>query len=97
MTTIVTGNRCSATVGVEWARYGINVVGFAPGYVETGLNAEALAGDQVRAALTRTIPVRRIATAEEIARLVVSVLTANAGFLTGETITMDGGQQAVRL
>jgi NAD(P)-dependent dehydrogenase (short-subunit alcohol dehydrogenase family) len=80
------------TLAVEWAKYGISVVNFAPGYVETGLNSDALADESVRDGIVRRIPVRRIATAEEIAQLVVAVLTTNQGFLTGETITIDGGQ-----
>ena len=80
------------TLAVEWAPKRIAVVNFAPGYVETGLNADYLAEPENRAKLARRIPVGRIGTADEIARLVVAVLTADCGFLTGETITIDGAQ-----
>lgn len=80
------------TLAVEWAPDGISVVNFAPGYVETELNAEFLQDPQNRSRLTRKIPVGRIGTAAEIGRLVSSILDAQCGFLTGETITIDGAQ-----
>jgi NAD(P)-dependent dehydrogenase (short-subunit alcohol dehydrogenase family) len=80
------------TLAIEWAKHGISVLNFAPGYVETGLNAEALADDEARQQVVRRIPARRIAQADEIGRLIASVILANDGFLTGETIRIDGGQ-----
>ena len=80
------------TLAVEWAASGIAVVNFAPGYVETGLNADYLTDPENRARLERRIPVGRIGTADEIGRLIVAVLTADCRFLTGETITVDGAQ-----
>lgn len=84
------------TLAVEWARYGISLVNFEPGYIETGLNAEFVADPENRAMLERKIPARRLGTAEEVARLVVRVLTSDCSFLTGESIRIDGGQ-AIRL
>ncbi len=80
------------TLAVEWAGSGIAVVNFAPGYVETELNAEYLVDPANRARIERRIPVGRVGTADEIGRLIVAVLTADCGFLTGETITIDGAQ-----
>jgi NAD(P)-dependent dehydrogenase (short-subunit alcohol dehydrogenase family) len=84
------------TLAVEWARHGISLVNFEPGYIETGLNAEFVADPENRALLERKIPARRLGTAEEVARLVVRVLTSDCSFLTGESIRIDGGQ-AIRL
>ena len=80
------------TLAVEWAAAGIAVVNFAPGYVETGLNADYLADPDNRARIERRIPVGRVGTAAEIGRLIVAALTADCRFLTGETITIDGAQ-----
>jgi NAD(P)-dependent dehydrogenase (short-subunit alcohol dehydrogenase family) len=80
------------TLAVEWAAQGISVVNFAPGYIETELNADFLEDPQNRSRLARKIPVGRIGTAAEIGRLISAVLDAQCGFLTGETITVDGGQ-----
>ncbi len=80
------------TLAVEWAPQGISVVNFAPGYVETELNAEFLEDPQNRSRLARKIPVGRVGTAAEVGRLVSAILDAQCGFLTGETITIDGAQ-----
>jgi NAD(P)-dependent dehydrogenase (short-subunit alcohol dehydrogenase family) len=80
------------TLAVEWARMGISVVNFAPGYVETELNSSALADSAVRERVTRRIPVRRVGTAHEVGRLVARMLDTRCQFLTGETIAIDGGQ-----
>jgi NAD(P)-dependent dehydrogenase (short-subunit alcohol dehydrogenase family) len=80
------------TLGVEWAKHGVSVVNFAPGYIETAFNSEYLQDDDNRAAMAKQIPVRRVGTVDELARLVVNVLTADCSFLTGATITIDGGQ-----
>jgi NAD(P)-dependent dehydrogenase (short-subunit alcohol dehydrogenase family) len=80
------------TLAVEWAKHGVVVVNFAPGYIETQLNADYLSVEENRALMARQIPVRRVGAADEVARLVANVLTAGCGFLTGSTITVDGGQ-----
>lgn len=80
------------TLAVEWAPAGITVLNFAPGYIETELNGEFLAVPENRVKVERKIPAGRVGTSEEVARLVLSVLTADCTFLTGETITIDGAQ-----
>jgi NAD(P)-dependent dehydrogenase (short-subunit alcohol dehydrogenase family) len=80
--------RCLA---VEWARHGIAVVNVAPGYVETDLNRAFLARPEARAHLTRRIPVGRVGTPGEVARLVAALFDERIPFLTGETIYVDGG------
>lgn len=84
------------TLAVEWAREGIRVLDIAPGYVETGLNADFLETPGNREALTRRVPVGRLGSSDEIARLVKVLFRERIGFLTGETIYVDGGQ-GVRL
>ena len=82
-------SRCMA---VEWADDGIAVVNVAPGYIETDLNRDFLARDKVRRWLESRVPVRRPGTPEEVARLVGAIFAERIGFLTGETIYIDGGQ-----
>jgi NAD(P)-dependent dehydrogenase (short-subunit alcohol dehydrogenase family) len=81
------------TLAVEWARMGISVINFAPGYVETELNSSALADPAVRERVAKRIPVKRIGTASEVGRLVARILDAGCEFFTGESITIDGGQK----
>jgi NAD(P)-dependent dehydrogenase (short-subunit alcohol dehydrogenase family) len=83
--------RCLA---VEWAPDGIRVLNVAPGYVETELNTEFFADPKRRGAIERRIPVRRVGRAEEVAQLTRSLISGGIGFLTGETIYIDGGQGA---
>ena len=80
--------RCLA---VEWARDGIRVVTVAPGYVETDLNRDFLADERTRRWMERRVPVGRPGTADEVARLVAALFAADVGYLTGETIYLDGG------
>jgi NAD(P)-dependent dehydrogenase (short-subunit alcohol dehydrogenase family) len=80
--------RCLA---VEWARAGIRVVNVAPGYVETDFNREFLARAEARAFLAGRIPVGRPGAVDEVARLVGALFSERIGYLTGETIYVDGG------
>lgn len=81
--------RCMAA---EWARDGIRVLNVAPGYIRTDLNKDFLDSERARAWLARRVPLGRPGTPEEVARLVAVLFTEEIGFLTGETITVDGGQ-----
>ncbi|MEP9365841.1 SDR family oxidoreductase [Xanthobacter sp. VNH20] len=81
--------RCLA---VEWAAKGIRVMNVAPGYIATDLNKDFLASDKIRSFLSARIPVGGPAGAQDVARLIGSLFTENIGFLTGETIYLDGGQ-----
>jgi NAD(P)-dependent dehydrogenase (short-subunit alcohol dehydrogenase family) len=79
-------------LAVEWARDGIRVLNVAPGYIETDLNRDFLAGEKARAMIARRVPLGRPGTPEEVGRLVATLFDPGLGFLTGETITIDGGQ-----
>jgi NAD(P)-dependent dehydrogenase (short-subunit alcohol dehydrogenase family) len=81
--------RCLAA---EWAADKIRVVDVAPGYIATDLNAEFRDKEHVQAWIKRRIPVARPGQPEEVARLVAALFKSDLGFLTGETIYIDGGQ-----
>lgn len=81
--------RCLA---VEWARDGIRLLNVAPGYVLTELNREYFSDPGRRERVERRIPVRRLGEPGEVARLVACLFSEPVGFLTGETIYLDGGQ-----
>jgi NAD(P)-dependent dehydrogenase (short-subunit alcohol dehydrogenase family) len=87
--------RCAAVHG---ATRGVRVNAIAPGIVLTGLFDRSGAGpggatDWEKRA--RIAPVRRPGTAEEVADLVHFLLSDQAGFLTGEVISIDGGATAM--
>jgi NAD(P)-dependent dehydrogenase (short-subunit alcohol dehydrogenase family) len=83
--------RCLAS---EWAKDGIRVLDVAPGYIETDLNRDFLANEKVRSWLKQRVPVGRPGNTGEVARLVGALFSEKIGFLTGETIYVDGGQGA---
>ena len=75
---------------VEWARDKITVVNVAPGYVETEFS-DMWQNEKARKWLQRRIPAGQHGTAEEVGRLVGVLYDERIGFLTGETIYLDGG------
>jgi NAD(P)-dependent dehydrogenase (short-subunit alcohol dehydrogenase family) len=81
--------RCLA---VEWARDGIRVLAVAPGYIATDFNSDFFATDKGQELLAARVPVRRAGETAEVGRLVGALFDADIGFLTGETIHIDGGQ-----
>ena len=74
----------------EGARFGITVNAIAPGYIDTDMVA-AVPGD-VLAKIVQRIPVGRLGQAHEIARGVAFLVAEEAGFVTGSTLSINGGQ-----
>jgi NAD(P)-dependent dehydrogenase (short-subunit alcohol dehydrogenase family) len=80
------------TLAVEWARHQIRVNAVAPGPIESPGAAKQLWGspDAVQR-ITEMVPLRRWGQPSEVADAVAFLVSPLAGFITGETITMDGG------
>jgi acetoacetyl-CoA reductase len=74
----------------EGARFGVTVNAIAPGYIDTDMVAAV--PEDVLAKIVARIPVGRLGKAEEIARGVVFLCDENAGFVTGSTLSINGGQ-----
>lgn len=74
----------------EGARAGITVNVVAPGYIATDMVMAV--PEKVRESIIAQIPVGRLGEADEIARCVVFLASDNAGFITGSTISANGGQ-----
>jgi NAD(P)-dependent dehydrogenase (short-subunit alcohol dehydrogenase family) len=84
------------TAAVEYAEHGIRVNAVCPGLVDTPLTERALAmggddPDAVLADVMRDIPARRMATAEEIGECAAWLCIDASPYMTGATITVDGG------
>jgi 3-oxoacyl-[acyl-carrier protein] reductase len=77
------------TVAVEVARRGITVNAVAPGLVETDLTEGILDGEMAKA-----IPARRIGRPEEVAACIRFLASTEAAYVTGTTLTVDGGLSA---
>lgn len=74
----------------EGAAKGITVNAIAPGYIDTDMVAAVPAN--VLEKIVAKIPVGRLGKAEEIARGVLFLVADDAGFVTGSTISINGGQ-----
>ncbi|MDK2823954.1 MAG: hypothetical protein PWQ67_768 [Clostridia bacterium] len=78
-------------LALEWARYNIQVNAVAPGYVMTPMNEKELNDEKVYNYITKKIPMRRLGEIHEIAGAVVYLASDAANYVTGSTITVDGG------
>jgi len=74
----------------EGARFGVTVNAVAPGYIDTDMVAAV--PEDVLAKIVARIPVGRLGKADEIARGVAFLCDENAGFITGSTLSINGGQ-----
>ena len=74
----------------EGARNGITVNAIAPGYIDTDMVRAVPA--PVLEKIVAKIPVGRLGKAEEIARGVLFLVSDDAGFITGSTLSINGGQ-----
>jgi acetoacetyl-CoA reductase len=74
----------------EGARFGITVNAIAPGYIDTDMVAAV--PEPVLEKIVAKIPVGRLGKAEEIARGVRFLCSEDAGFVTGSTMSINGGQ-----
>ena len=74
----------------ELQKYGVTVNAIAPGYIDTDMVAAVPA--PVLEKIVAKIPVGRLGQAEEIARGVAFLCSENAGFVTGSTMSINGGQ-----
>jgi 3-oxoacyl-[acyl-carrier protein] reductase len=77
------------TVAAEVARRGVTVNAVAPGLIETAFTEEVLEGDMAKA-----IPARRVGTPEEVAACIRFLASPEASYVTGTTLTVDGGLSA---
>lgn len=74
----------------EGARYNITVNAIAPGYIDTDMVAAV--PENVLEKIVAKIPVGRLGKAEEIARGVAFLVADEGGFITGSTLSINGGQ-----
>jgi len=80
------------TLAVEWARHQIRVNAVAPGPIESAGAARQLWNSpEAVERITQTVPLQRWGRPSEVADAVAFLVSSEAGFITGETLTIDGG------
>jgi acetoacetyl-CoA reductase len=81
-------------LALEGARAGITVNAICPGYINTEM-VQAVPKDVLEKNILPLIPTGRLGEPEEIARCVVFLASDDAGFITGSTLSANGGQVMV--
>jgi NAD(P)-dependent dehydrogenase (short-subunit alcohol dehydrogenase family) len=76
---------------LEGAPFGIRVNVVAPGFTQTAMYERVTGNDAVRDAVNSVLPMHRAGTPEEVAEAVVFLGSEKAAYITGQTLTLDGG------
>src|SRR3989475_3626842 len=82
------------SAALEIAGTGVRVNVVAPGTTDTGMLTRFTNTGENKAALVSTVPIKRLATPEEIAHVIAFVASAHASYMTGASIPVDGGMLA---
>jgi 2-hydroxycyclohexanecarboxyl-CoA dehydrogenase len=86
----------SKALARETARQGINVNCVAPGLTDTPMLTNVSDGNEkLMAAIIRSIPLGRVGTPEEVARAVLFLVSSDADYITGQTLSVNGGLSMV--
>lgn len=80
-------------LAVEWARHGIRVNALAPGYIETEINADFLAGPAGEK-LRKSIPLRRFGQPEDLDGPLLLLASDASRYISGSVLVVDGAQSA---
>jgi NAD(P)-dependent dehydrogenase (short-subunit alcohol dehydrogenase family) len=82
------------TAALEYAKQGIRVNCVCPGYIHTPMTAPGVQDPGRKALMLASEPVGRLGNPEEVAEAVVWLCSDAASFVTGHTMTIDGGYVA---
>jgi NAD(P)-dependent dehydrogenase (short-subunit alcohol dehydrogenase family) len=82
------------TAALEYAQQGIRVNCVCPGVIHTPMTERGLRNPELGARLMASAPMGRVGTPEEVAEAVVWLCSDAASFVTGHTLTVDGGYVA---
>jgi 3alpha(or 20beta)-hydroxysteroid dehydrogenase len=82
--------------GVELAKHGVRVNSIHPGMIDTEMMTEVTGGDRERFdRIERTVPMRRVAAPEEVARVALFLASDDSAYCTATEFIVDGGVTAV--
>lgn len=77
------------TTAKELGARGINVNAVAPGFIQTAMTDDL--PDSVRESIAGRIPLNRLGTSEDVAKLVLFLCTDDSDYITGQVVNVDGG------
>ena len=82
------------TIAREVARNGVTANAVCPGPTDTAMLQQVMSGeggDKVRDAMTRAVPMKRLGTPKDIAAAVAFLASEDAGYITGQALSVSGG------
>ena len=77
------------SIAMELASRGINVNAIAPGFIETDMTAQV--SEKTKEEMVGAIPMKRKGTSEDVASACLFLASANASYITGQVLVVDGG------
>jgi len=80
------------SIALEYACHRIQANAVSPGYMDTPMAAPALSRPELRQVIEEGIPLGRVAAPAEVAQVIVDLCARRSRFLTGQEITVDGGE-----
>ena len=81
-------------LAVELARHGITANTIIPGWIETAMTARNVGNERFEDRVMKRVPARRWGTPEDIALAALYLASEESSFVTGTTLTIDGGWTA---
>ncbi|WP_028296586.1 SDR family NAD(P)-dependent oxidoreductase [Olivibacter sitiensis] len=81
----------SRSLALELAEQGINVNNIAPGMILTDMNKEAMESEEAKEEKEKNIPMKRAGETQDIKAAAVFLASSDSDYVTGSTITIDGG------
>ena len=81
----------SEQMSLEWGKLGIRVNAVSPGFIDAGMSAAHYRDDAERKKREAMVPMQRIGTANDIAKVVMFLLSDDSSYVHGENILVDGG------
>ncbi|MDG1120138.1 MAG: SDR family oxidoreductase, partial [SAR86 cluster bacterium] len=81
----------SEQMSLEWGKLGIRVNAISPGFIDAGMSAPHYVDEEERKKREAMVPIQRIGRAEDIAKVVIFLLSEDSSYIHGENILVDGG------
>ena len=81
----------SEQMSLEWGKLGIRVNAVSPGFIDAGMSAPHYRDETERKKREAMVPMQRIGSANDIAKVVMFLLSDDSSYVHGENILVDGG------